>query len=97
MFTLPIKYKYKDIEQMMDDLMEMPHIYIKDIVKARRLGSHASDLRNMKLLHISHDTITGESICSLKCNNFYIPGNVTKVKDKKKIKYVFDFTNIPKL
>ena len=97
MFTLPIKYKYKDMENLMDKLMENPVVILKDANMVKSLGIHAKPLRKMKMLHISHDRNTNESSCILKCNNYYIPGNMVKVKDHHKIKYIFDFTNIPKL
>jgi hypothetical protein len=95
MYKFSLKCSLPDIESMMDNLMDKPLIIIKEPKQARRLGIYTQPLRDMKVLNISQDPKTKETVAYLKCNNIIRPGWITKKKSKK-IEYVFKDLLIPK-
>jgi len=94
-YTFKLKNSLPDIEQMMDDLIDKPLIIIKEPKKARRLGIYTKPLREQKVLNISQDPKTKETVAYLKCNNVLSPGWVTKNRSKR-IEYTFRDLMIPK-
>ena len=94
MYTFSMKAKYKDVEKLLDELMDNPYLIIKDKQKATRLGQIAKELRDKKVLHISQDPKLKETIAILKVNNAIRPDVVCKKKSKK-IKYIFEDLLLP--
>jgi len=98
MFTLSIKPKYVELENLMDHLMTDPVVVVKNPKVVQSLGIHARDLRKKKLLHISPDLRLKETSIILKCSNYYTPGNVAKkTGPNSTIDYVFNTPGIPKI
>ena len=96
MYTFNLKSTLPDIEKMMDELIEKPLIIIREPKRARRLGIYAKPLREQKVLNISKDPKTKETVAYLKCNNIIKPGGVTKKNRKRKVEYIFNDLMIPK-
>lgn len=97
MFTLSIKPKYVEIENLMDTLIKEPLVIVSDKKLLDAFGIYAKELRTKRLLHSSPDRNLHESALILKCSDYYTPGVVRKTKNGKKINYVFEVTNIPKI
>lgn len=98
MFTLSIKPKYVELENLMDHLMVDPVVIVKKPKVVQRLGIHARELRRKKLLHISPDLRLKETSIILKCSNYYAPGSVTKkIGQNGTIDYTFNTVGIPKI
>lgn len=98
MFTLSIKPKYVELENLMDHLMVDPVVVVKNPKVVQSLGIHARELRKKKLLHISPDLRLKETSIILKCSNYYTPGSVTKkVGTNATIDYIFNTPGIPKI
>jgi hypothetical protein len=96
MYIFNLKNSLPDIEKMMDELIAKPLIIIKEPKSARRLGIYAKSLREQKILNISQDPKTRETVAYLKYNNILRPGKVKKNNGKRKIEYIFDDLLIPK-
>jgi hypothetical protein len=97
MFTLSIKPKYIELENLMDHLIEEPLVILSANL-AKSLGIQARELRERGLLHISQDRKNGDTVAFLKCSNYFTPLIVKKKKYRNHtIDYEFKITNIPKI
>lgn len=97
MFTLSIKPKYVELENLMDTLIKEPLVIVSDKKLLDAFGIYARELRVKRLLHSSPDRNLHESALILKCSDYYTPGVVKKKKNGKNINYIFEVTNIPKI
>jgi len=97
-YVFPIKNKHADIIDLMDTLIDVPNLIIKDNKKLlNKIGIHAKALRKKKILHISFDPKLNESTVILKVNNFYIPGVVKKRRNNHRVEYFFKSTAVPNI
>jgi len=97
-YVFPIKNKHADIIDLMDTLIDVPNLIIKDNKKLmNKIGIHAKALRKKKILHISFDPKLNESTVILKVNNFYIPGVVKKRTNNHRVEYFFKSTAVPNI
>ena len=98
MFEFAPKRNIPEMESMMDDLVMGKTLTYRNGKKARLFGIYAKPLRNKKnsILHLSYDSLSGESIAYLKINNHIRPNIVSKYTKKGKPMYIFRDTLLPK-
>lgn len=90
MYKFSIKASLPRIETVMDKLWKEPYVILKDPIVARNLGVYAKPLRKNKILHISQDKRTKETIAVLK-------RKPVQKKRGRKVDYIFEDTFLPKI
>ena len=93
MYSFKIKSQYKEIEDLMDEMLVKPIIIIKEPKQASKLGQIAKPLRDEGVLNISRDKHLGESVAFLKINN--VNGKKVKKKKGRDIEYLFENMMVP--
>lgn len=98
MFEFVPKRNLPEMESIMDNLIAGKTLTYKNGRMARQFGIYAKPLRSKqrKILHLSYDSFSGESIAYLKINNNIRPNIVSKYRKKGRPVYIFRDTLIPK-
>lgn len=89
-FVMNLNKKFSDLESAMDLLIDGEPLVYKNDNMQQRLGRFCNELRDRKILHLSYDRVTNESIAYLKINNRKKPNSVKKETNNIRIKYVFN-------
>ncbi len=83
----------KDVEEVIDRMMNRPFIRIPEGQTTKKLGIHAKELKKRGLLKIYKGP--DETIACLTINNFVEPNSILKISGRS-VKYRFKNTLTPK-